>query len=169
MQLADPSFVELLSTPAAVTPSLANQNLNLSLLFKQNFKNFHNFSNIHRYIRVPVRKQGCSSWDQTGFSTPRRSGADTCWRGVWIFVVADRLFESWNGFPNLLFRIGWALHFLSVSIVFELPHVFAVSCSDILCFLFLHVWRSSAARVRTFCTFVCTLFLVCSWFPFLLP
>ena len=57
-------------------PSLTNQNLNLSLLFKQNLK-IHNFSNIHRHIRVPVRKQGCSSWDQTGFLTTRRSGADT--------------------------------------------------------------------------------------------
>ncbi len=38
---------------------------------------------------------------------------------------------------------------------FELLHVFYVSCSDVLCCLFLHVWRSSAARVRTFCTF-CT-------------
>jgi hypothetical protein len=52
---------------------------------------------------------------------------------------------------------------------FKLPQVFSVSCSDVLCFLFVHVWRFSAAHVPNVLYFRCTLFLDCSCFTFLLP
>ena len=133
--------------------------------FKQNLK-IHNFSNIHRHIRVPVRKQCCSSWDQTGFLTTRRSGADTwltwcldfprCRPSFWESErISQSAFPNWGEhftfslsqlFSNCRTCFPWAavMYFVSCFFTFgvPLPYVYErFVLSFVLCFLFVLVSR----------------------------
>ncbi len=108
---------------------------------------------LHQLLRVEQQQHRLDYWQPGDLELTR------VWCGVWIFVVATVVLrvgtDSQSAFQNQ------GEHFtLSVSIVFKLPNMFFASCSDVLCFLFLHVWGSSAAHVRTFCTFVVLCFLI---------
>ena len=89
-------------------------NLNWNYFLKIN-KRKTLFSIIHRLIRVPARKQGCSSWDQTGNWRPEDLEQTLEMSGISFFVVAGRLLENQNGFPICFSELGE--HFTSLSLL----------------------------------------------------
>jgi hypothetical protein len=95
---------------------------------------------------------------------------------IWSRQVFD-VVSGFSALPTVFLRVGmfsqsafqnWGEHFTfsQLQLFFKLPHVFSMSCSVVLCFLFLHVWHCSAACVPNVWYFCSTLFLDCSCFKF---